>query len=389
MDATDTFVGPVPADALAWFRAKDLRPGFDHRETWMEEHVKSFTAAWSMKMAVTAALKNEFDRSLEYGLTLRDFQKNVMPLLEKEGWVGKKSVEHDGETKERELGTPRRLKLIYETNMRTSRAAGQWQRIQRTADVRPYLLYSLGPSERHRPIHQSWAGTLLPADHPFWQVAFPPNGWGCKCRVRQVGNAEAARLGGPTESPRLEPVTWTKTDAPETKLQGIKGIDPGWDYNPGAVRQPRSAKSRNDRDPAADLVRREMHLTQNTAVKRRRDYEDSAHRLSGVEARKRLMKGGAAHVFMEHVDLDSLVQEALLKGSHLGREAPNPAKTAQFHRIRYDTGRLIGLKLSLSSCEAIRQIELKLRQDNSGGWIYHVIPRYVGTGAKMKRPSDD
>ena len=46
------------------------------------------------------------------------------------------------------------------------------------------------------------AGTLLPVDDPWWQTHYPPNGWGCKCWVRQVSRREAERLGGchPTTS---------------------------------------------------------------------------------------------------------------------------------------------------------------------------------------------
>ena len=42
--------------------------------------------------------------------------------------------------------------------MRVARAAGQWARIQRTKEARPYLVYELGPAEKHRPLH-----TRMPA----------------------------------------------------------------------------------------------------------------------------------------------------------------------------------------------------------------------------------
>ena len=76
-------------------------------------------------------------------------------------------------------------------NRRTAYAAGQWARILRTAKALPYLLYSLGPNRDH---HVAIAGTILPFDTPFWHTHFPPNGWGCKCRVRQISSRERERL---------------------------------------------------------------------------------------------------------------------------------------------------------------------------------------------------
>ncbi len=68
------------------------------------------------------------------------------------------------------------------------------ERIQRTKSGLPYLLYQLGPAREHRPEHMAWHGLLLPVDDPFWHTHLPLNGWGCKCRVRQVSRAEHRRL---------------------------------------------------------------------------------------------------------------------------------------------------------------------------------------------------
>ena len=48
--------------------------------------------------------------------------------------------------------------------MRSARGAGQWDRIQRTKKLMPYLIYELGPSSDHRPEHEAWAGTCLPVE---------------------------------------------------------------------------------------------------------------------------------------------------------------------------------------------------------------------------------
>lgn len=262
--------GPPPADALAWFRAKGLKLGFDYREVWREEHAIAFTVAKILQLDLLADVRAEVDRALADGLTFRDFEKRLTPILQEKGWWGAKEMTDPltGETQQVQLGSPRRLRTIYDTNLRTSRAAGQWERIQRTKEGLPYLLYTVGPSREHRPEHLSWHGMLLPVDHPWFKTHFAPNGWGCKCRIRQVSHWEYERLlkngipapateatqeidpktGLPTgrhtgarvpvstTAPKTSLVEWTNKRTGEVQ-RVPKGIDPGWDYNPGEGRQ--------------------------------------------------------------------------------------------------------------------------------------------------------
>lgn len=213
--------GKVPAAVRRYLREKGLKPSWDWDEVWQQEHAEAFTAAKAMGKDVLAALREAVDAAIEGGLPFAEFKKRVRDTLAQLGWWGVQNRENPktGEVERVELGTPRRLKTIYVTNARVARAAGQWERIQRTKDVRPYLIYELGPSQVHRPEHEAWAGTILKVDDPAWGKGFPPNGWGCKCRVRQLSEAEADRKGGETEAP------------------DFGGVDPEWAYNPGETRR--------------------------------------------------------------------------------------------------------------------------------------------------------
>ena len=260
--------GPIPADALQYFRAKVSKPEFDWRDIWREEHAHAFTVAKATQLDVLDSIRESLDKALAEGRTYREFARELTPELQRLGWWGKAIMEDPltGEVKGVQLGSPRRLKTIYRANMRTARAAGQWQRAQRTKKALPYLIYELGPSHEHRAEHVAWHGTLLPVDDPWWDTHMPPNGWGCKCRVRQVTQWEYDRLtkdGVPapdraqvidsdTRLPtghREEKTTPVKTTAPaihrvawKNKRTGVtemvpEGIDPGWDTNPGKARQ--------------------------------------------------------------------------------------------------------------------------------------------------------
>lgn len=259
---------PLPQAVLDYFRSKGWKFGWDWRDVWKEEHAVSFTVAKAMQQDLLADIRAAIDLALEQGETFETFQKMLQPLLAHYGWWGH-AIQIDpltGEEKIVELGTPRRLKIIYQTNMRTARAAGQWQRIQDTKDAFPYLLYTLGPSREHRPDHVAWHGLCLPVNDPFWETRYPPSAWGCKCRVRQVSQREYDRLNQtgvpapPTAETRLiDPATGlptghhapatvpVQTTAPPLELQPWtnkrtgktemvpKGVDPGWGWNPGIV----------------------------------------------------------------------------------------------------------------------------------------------------------
>lgn len=230
--------GPVPKEALAYFRNKGIKPSFDYRDVWRTEHAATFTVAKAMQLDVLQDIRTAIDQAIENGETLQQFKNELTPTLQKKGWWGKKEMvdESTGEIITAQLGSPRRLKTIYRANLRTARSAGQYERAQRTKKALPYFRYGLGPSEEHRPEHVQWDGLILPVDHPFWQTHMPQNGWGCKCHVRQISQAEMDRRGWQvSKDPVIEMVPW------ENKRTGLvewvpKGIDPGWDTNPGYER---------------------------------------------------------------------------------------------------------------------------------------------------------
>jgi uncharacterized protein with gpF-like domain len=250
----------VPKDALEYFRAKGIKVGFDHRDVWAEEHATSWTVAKAMRLDILEAIRSHVDEMIESGQTFAQFKRELQPLLEKLGWWGRGELLDplSGETREVQLGSPRRLRTIYDVNLRQAHAAGQWQRIERTRATQPYLVYQLGPSREHRPEHVGWAGIILPADHPWWQSHFPPNGWGCKCWVRQISKREAERLTATgqymTEAPDLGMQEYINQRTGQV-VSVPKGIEPGWDYNPGAVsRKARAQQLLEEKQPETDTA---------------------------------------------------------------------------------------------------------------------------------------
>jgi uncharacterized protein with gpF-like domain len=163
---------------------------------WKQEHSIGFTVAKMTQLDLLSDVKALVDEAMASGQSFAEFRRVLKPLLVKRGWWGQQMMDDPltGETKPVQLGSDRRLRTIYDTNMRTARSAGQWERIQRTKRAMPYLLYTLGPSREHRAEHLKWADLcLLPVDDPFWQTHIGPNGWGCNAD-RQVSKYEYDQL---------------------------------------------------------------------------------------------------------------------------------------------------------------------------------------------------
>ncbi|MBD8890908.1 phage minor head protein [Roseibium litorale] len=227
---------PAP-EITAFFEGKALKPAFHYRDVLPEEHAFAFTVAKAVKTEVLTEIRDAVSTAIREGKTLKAFQQELEPALKTLGWWGRKSMvdPKTGETVSAQLGSPRRLKTIYWANTRTARAAGLWERAQRTKRVLPYFIYRLGPSEHHRPQHEARSGTILPVDDPVWDEWFPPNGWGCKCWIRQIGVEEADRLGGISEAPVIDYVEVLNKRTGKTEWVP-EGIDPGWNSNPGRAR---------------------------------------------------------------------------------------------------------------------------------------------------------
>lgn len=225
-----------PQAAIDFFRSKGLAESFDWDDLWQAAHARAFTVAKSAGFDVLGDIRQALDRALAEGTTLDDFIKELRPKLQAKGWWGIQEVidPATGETRLARLGTPRRLKLIFETNIRTANAAGRWRRFQETKARFPWLRYNHTPQEHPRPEHLAWDGTILPVDDPWWDTHFTPNGFNCKCWITQVSKAMLDAEGWEvTKAPvKFPPRPYVNRKTGEVSLvEG--GIDPAFSYNPG------------------------------------------------------------------------------------------------------------------------------------------------------------
>lgn len=240
----------APEEVIRYFEAKGSQPVFDWRDIAFEEHAHTFTVAKTAGFDVLSDLQDAVGEAIKNQQSYETFVQNIKPTLQKKGWWGRQFAEDPkgGNPRISQLGSPRRLRTIYWGNISTARAAGEWERTQRTKKFMPFLRYGRSRSENRRLDHARFEGLILPVDHPLWAKIYPPNGWGCQCPIRQLTRSQAEGQGyDPSfEPPELEMRRWfdkrngTWHDVPV-------GIDPGWAQNPGLNRQMNAANFLGDR----------------------------------------------------------------------------------------------------------------------------------------------
>lgn len=231
----------APRDAIAALqtRGRRLDPTFSWLDVYAEDHAAMFTVAKSTGHDILADIWAALLQALSEGETFESFSRQLRPVLVRKGWWGE-AVQEDpltGDPVKVRLGSMRRLRTIFDANMRVSYAAGHWARFERGKAARPYLRYVAIQDGLTRPEHQKLHNLVLPVDHPFWATWAPPNGWNCRCTLQQLSQAEVDELIAAGEALIFEPPamtsrTWENHRTGETR-QVPDGIDPGWDYNPG------------------------------------------------------------------------------------------------------------------------------------------------------------
>jgi len=209
-------------EAIAFFQAKLNVPTRHWDDLWRGMHSRAFMVAGAMEEDMLGDFNAAIERALKDGTTLRDFQKSFDKTVENTGWS------YHG-TRAWRTG------LIYNTNLTTAYSAGRWKQMTdpEVLKLRPYLGYRHGDSVNPRPEHLAWDGLVLPADDPWWNTHYPPNGWGCHCSAFSLSQRDLDGMGkaGPDTAPEGGTYEWT--DRRGTTHTIPKGIDPGWDYNCG------------------------------------------------------------------------------------------------------------------------------------------------------------
>lgn len=212
-------------EQLAFFRQKLNLPSERWDDITKAAHDRAFIVAGAGKADLLDDLRRAMDKAMAHGGGLEEFRRDFKQIVFNHGWSG-----WTGQGTK--AGEAWRTRIIYQTNMATSYAAGRWQQLNDPGllKLRPYWRYNHADGVLHpRPLHLAWNGVTLRHDDPFWRTHFAPNGWGCHCYITAASEADysAAKAAGKGAAPEGWDAVSPKTGAPV-------GIDKGFDYAPGA-----------------------------------------------------------------------------------------------------------------------------------------------------------
>jgi SPP1 gp7 family putative phage head morphogenesis protein len=209
----------APEEALDFWRDKiQLSPGV-FSELSREAKIKAFAVSGIAKGDELNTVFTALEKSLKDGVPFAEFKKECAGIFEKRGWTGHRAWRVDN---------------IFRTNIQTAYNTGRYQQMRETKESRPYWRYSAVNDTRTRPAHRAMHGKIFPADDPFWDTWYPPNGFRCRCSVNSVSQDNLEANGWKVETKDPTGGLYEPTD-PVTggKLPGrLLMPDYGWDFNP-------------------------------------------------------------------------------------------------------------------------------------------------------------
>ncbi|CAI8989311.1 phage minor head protein [Pseudomonas chlororaphis] len=245
--------GMEPKNAVAYLKAKGYAITWNWQEMLDQAHDQSFTVAKAMRLDLLSDIRGALETALQEGQTLKQFIADLQPVLESQGWWGQQViVDSEGVGELVQLGSPRRLKTIYQTNLQSAYMAGRKAEMEQTTETHPYWMYVAILDGKTRPSHRALHGQVFRHDDPIWSAIFPPNGFNCRCRVVALTEAAVKRRGLKVVSSegrmftetvetgtdkrtgeiRTAPVTGIRTTDAAGKAITFR-TDPGFNHAPG------------------------------------------------------------------------------------------------------------------------------------------------------------
>lgn len=174
---------------------------------------KAFVVSKVADIDVLSKIQQSLVNALAKGQSFQSWKKELKPFLDKSGYGDLNNS---------------RLKKIYATNIQSAYAQGrkkaqmqrispkEYLKIDSLTDTKVdidiakyddgiYFRYVTMQDSKVRTLHAKLHNIILPRKHPFWDRYYPPNDFGCRCRVEVIYANELLEKGlKPTHSLPLE-----------------------------------------------------------------------------------------------------------------------------------------------------------------------------------------
>lgn len=183
-----------PTAVYEYLKSKKPEIHFDYDEIMHDAHKKAFTVAKMMNLDLLKDTQASLTKAFKEGVGFDEWKKSVKPMLAKKGWLGNIKVKDPKTDEEKEIYVGnRRLRNIFNTNMRTAYAKARYE--SQMESLGEYFRYTAVLDSRTREAHRKLHGKTLPKTDKFWDTNYPPNGWGCRCKVQVLTEAECIARG--------------------------------------------------------------------------------------------------------------------------------------------------------------------------------------------------
>lgn len=190
---------------LTWEEAKALADGARQR---------AFYVTGLARQDLVNLVSDGIQAAIENGELLPQFKERILAAIQAQGW-------HDY-----------RVENIFRTNVQSAYAAGRYKKMQSVKASRPYWQYMAVMDKRTRPSHAVLHDKIYPADHPFWDSNYPPNGFRCRCAVVTLSERQVKAQGLTVEKEMPKADMWKDPRTGMEYFVNFPGADPGFRNNP-------------------------------------------------------------------------------------------------------------------------------------------------------------
>ncbi|MGG7074553.1 phage minor head protein [Campylobacter sp. 9BO] len=183
-----------PTEVVGYLQSKTPELHFDYDEIIHNAHKRAFTVAKMTDLDLLKEVQSSLANAYKNGIGFDEWKKQIKSKLAARGWLGETQVVNPktGEVKKIYVGH-RRLKTIYNTNMRTAYAQARYTNQMQSSGE--YFRYVAVMDRLTRQAHKQMHGITLPKTDKFWDKNYPPNGWNCRCKVQVLSESECEARG--------------------------------------------------------------------------------------------------------------------------------------------------------------------------------------------------
>jgi len=173
-----TFAESSFVDAIKFFLQKLIitKP----RWNAMSAEVKrmSFTIAGVQNQQMLEVLHAELAKQVSEGADLRVFKKTMIDRLKSSGMIVSQPIKG--------VFSASHVENVFRTNVMNSYNAGRINHARQPDVMRRFPVWEISVvrDSRTRRTHAAAHGKKLLATDPFWNSAYPPFGFECRCRVK-------------------------------------------------------------------------------------------------------------------------------------------------------------------------------------------------------------